>query len=197
MVHPKGIANIFSMNELEKRYRITCDSRQGYYAVHTKNGEVRFCKDENRLPYIDLKDFLEDAAALLVQTGSEEVVKVLVQTVRENYEGYTKRKILEAKEARQAMGMIRNLSKEDFKSMVRGNMIQNCPVTPAAITNARIIFGPDLPSLQGKTVRRTPAPVVSEYVSVPNKVVDWNKVVTLATDVFFVNGTAFLLSVLR
>jgi hypothetical protein len=115
---PKGIANIFSINELEKRYCITYDSWQGYYLVYTNNGEVRFYKDENRLPYINLKDSLEDVVALLVQTGSKEAVKVLVQTVQQNYEGYTKRKVLEAREARRAMGMIGNSGKEDFKGMV-------------------------------------------------------------------------------
>ena len=37
---PEGIANIFSMPELEKLYRITYDSWEGYYVVHTKHGEV-------------------------------------------------------------------------------------------------------------------------------------------------------------
>ena len=64
-------------------------------------------------------------------------------------------------------------------------MIKNCPVTPDVITNACIIFGPDLPSLRGKTVRKTPAPVVSEHVSVPREVVERNKIVTLAADVFW------------
>jgi hypothetical protein len=82
---PEVIANIFSMNELEKRYSIPHDSWQGYYAVHTKNGEVRFYKDENGVLYIDLKDSSEDAAALLVQTRSKEAAKVLMQTVRQNY----------------------------------------------------------------------------------------------------------------
>ena len=31
---PEGIANIFSMPELEKVYRITYDSWEGYYVVH-------------------------------------------------------------------------------------------------------------------------------------------------------------------
>jgi hypothetical protein len=53
---PEGIANIFSMNELEKRYCITYNSWKSYYMVHTKSGEVRFYKDENGLPYIDLED---------------------------------------------------------------------------------------------------------------------------------------------
>ncbi len=135
--------------------------------VHAKNGEVRFYKDKNRLPYIDLGDSAEDAAALLVHTGSKEAVKVFVQMVWQNYEGFTKHKVLKAKEARCAMGMIGNPSEEDFKGMVRGNMTKNCPVTPDAITNARVIFGPDLPILWGKTVQRTPVPVVSEYVLVP------------------------------
>jgi hypothetical protein len=98
-----------------------------------------------------------------------------IQTVQQNYEGFTKHEVLQPKEARRVMGMIGNFSEEDFKGMVRGNMIQNCPVTPDLITNARTIFGPNLPSLQGKTVWQTPAMVVSEYVSVPREIVEQNK----------------------
>ena len=75
---PEGIANIFSMNKLEKKYRITYNSWEGYYVVHTHNGPVRFHKDENRLLYINLKDSEEDVAALLVQTGSEEAATAFV-----------------------------------------------------------------------------------------------------------------------
>jgi len=46
-------------------------------------------------------------------------------------------------------------------------------------------------------VRRTPAPVVAEYVAVPKSVIDRNKMVTLAADVFFVDGTGFLMTVSR
>jgi hypothetical protein len=47
---PEGIANIFSMSELKKRYHITYNSWQGYYMVHTASGQVRFYKDKNGLP---------------------------------------------------------------------------------------------------------------------------------------------------
>ena len=43
---PNGIANIFSMHELEKHYRITYNSWEGYYQVHTPRGMVKFHKDE-------------------------------------------------------------------------------------------------------------------------------------------------------
>ena len=51
---PEGIVNIFLMHKLEKKYRITYDSWQGYYKVHMPRGGVKFFKDNQGLPYIDL-----------------------------------------------------------------------------------------------------------------------------------------------
>jgi hypothetical protein len=117
----------------------------------------------------------------------------LVQTVRGNYEGYTKREVLKAKEARRAQAMMGNPSEKGYKTMVSNNLIPECPITPTDISNARAIFGPDLPSVRGKTVQTRPAQVVGDYVAV--SLVDANKALTLAADVFFVDGTAFLLTV--
>ncbi len=93
--------------------------------------------------------------------------------------------------------MMGNPSEADYKGMVSHNLVPNCPVTSSDITNAKAIFGLDLPSVQGKTVRRTPAPVAADYVAVPRKLVQANKMMTLAGDVFFVDGTAFLLTISR
>ena len=90
------------------------------------------------------------------------------------------------------MGMKGNLSKGNLKDMVRQNTIKNCPVTTNAIIDARAIFGPDLPSQRGKTVRKTLVPIVADYVTVPREVVEQNKMVRLAADVFFVNRIAYL-----
>ncbi len=76
-------------------------------------------------------------------------------------------------------------------------MIANCPVSTSDVSNACAILGPDLASVRGKTVRRTPAPVVAEYVAVPRSLVESNRMLTLAADVFFVDGTPFLLTVAR
>ena len=51
---PDGTANIFSMHELKQHYRITYDSWERFYKVHTPRGMVKFHKDEQGLPYIDL-----------------------------------------------------------------------------------------------------------------------------------------------
>jgi hypothetical protein len=81
--------------------------------------------------------------------------------------------------------------------MISSNMIANCPFLTSNVTNARTIFGPDLTSVRGKTVRRMPAAVVADYVAVLHLLMETNKVVTLAADVFFKDSTAFLLKVSR
>ncbi len=80
---------------------------------------------------------------------------------------------------------------------MRAKIIPNCPINVNDITNTRDIWGPDLASLRGKTVRQTPAQVVAKYVAVPKLVIDRNKTVTLAADVFFVDRTGFLMTVSR
>ena len=95
---PKGIANIFYMNEIEKLHSITYDGIDGYYVVHTDKCPVCFHKDKQGLPYIDLDASVYDAAT------------ILVQTVRSNYEGFTKKDIKAAKAARQLQGMIGSTS---------------------------------------------------------------------------------------
>ncbi len=93
--------------------------------------------------------------------------------------------------------MIGNPSKGDYRGLVSSNMISNCPIAPTNITNARTIFGPELASVQGKMVRRTPVPVVADHVAVPCMVVERNKVVMMVADIFFVNGTPFLVTLSR
>ncbi len=206
---PNGITNIFSMHELEKLYRVTYDSWEGYYMVHTPRGDVRFYKDDQGLPYIDLEESEEEAVTMLIQLGMGQQVMLaqsaaggtkhtmLAEMVQANYEGYTKKDVIKAKEARRARAMMGNPSEKDYKGVVSNHLISNCPVTHTNITNSHAIFGPDLPSMQGKTVRQTPVPVVTDYVEVPWLLVDLNKTVTLAADVFFVDGTAFLIMMSR
>jgi hypothetical protein len=171
---------------------------------------VVFHKDEQGLPYIDLDGSSQDAAIMLMmqiarkvsfRKGGDEAgatapasAAMHIQTVQGNYEGHTKREVMRAKEVRRAQAMMGNPSKQDFKGMVSNNMVPNCPNDCQYITNPRTIFGPDLASVRGKTVRRTPAPVVTDYVAILWGIVERNQIVTMAADVFFVNGTVFLVT---
>ena len=53
----------------------------------------------------------------------------LIQTVRGNYEGYTKREVTQAKDMRRAQAKMGNPSKKVYKGMVSNNLIANCPIS--------------------------------------------------------------------
>ena len=76
----------------------------------------------------------------------------LVQTVRKNYEGFTKRDVERAVLASEATGLIGHPSERDLKYLVSINL-NDCPVTIPDVNNAHKIFGPNLGGTRGKTVR--------------------------------------------
>ena len=136
--------------------------------VHTPRGTVKFYKEEQGLPYIDLDESSQEVVTMLVQLGqrvntgrTKEEHTMLVETVRKIFEGYTKNKILKAKQARRAQAMMGNPSKKDYKRVVSNHLISNCPISIHDIENSRAIYSPALASVRGKTVRQAPAPVVN------------------------------------
>ena len=150
--------------------------------VHTDKVPVYFHKYEQGLPYIDLDVSVYDAAT------------TLVQTVRSNYEGFTKKETKANKAARKLQGIIGSPSEKDYGGKVSSNMIKNCPIDSTNVSNARAIFGPDLAIVRGKTVRRKPKSIVEEYAAVPKELVSRHKCISIAADVFFIDGIKFLLT---
>ena len=122
---------------------------------------------------------------------------MLVNTVRDNYEGHTKRNIAKAKEARRLQGMVGNPTDKEFKGMVCERLITNCPVTVQDVENANRIFGPDLANLRGKMIRSKPEHVRIEYVQIPWDFVELHKYVRLVANIMFVNGLPFLVTSLQ
>jgi hypothetical protein len=99
----------------------------------------------------------------------------MVNTVKENHEGYTCQKFTIAKEARRAIRMVGNPSPKDFKYMVFLNLVLNCPVTPNDVTASDKICGPNVATLKGNTTHDTHDPVLTEYVKLPQEITYLNK----------------------
>ena len=68
------------------------------------------------------------------------------------------------------MGLVGCPSERDFTNMVISNMIVNCPVTPRDIKNSNKICVPDVPYMKGKSFRRRPEDVVSDYIEIPKEI---------------------------
>ena len=52
-------------------------------------------------------------------------------------------------------------STSDYIKLVRGGMLDNCPITPDDIKVAEKVCGPSVPALKGKTASRKPEPITS------------------------------------
>ena len=186
--NPGGIANLLSIPLLQQEgYVIRFQSDAGGWVVTTPGPNpitIPFTTDTvgvtAGMPYIDIRQRIEGIA--------------MIQTVEHNMEGYTSREVREAYTAREAQARLGHPSTEQMRQLVSSNSLLNCPVTPQAITNAISIFGPDLGSLRGKSVRSSPDRVVVETVSVPDDYFRLNRFVTLVADVMFVNGLAFFVT---
>ena len=81
--------------------------------------------------------------------------------------------------------------------MVRSNMIVNCPVTFSYVKNAKLIFGPDITSLKGESVRRKPASVVTNYVEIPREILEPRKELEVSTDIMFIKKLLLLVRIRR
>jgi hypothetical protein len=177
-----GIANILSLSLVRKKFPVKYDSSTGdRFIVSKPEKDIIFAASPSGLYFHDTSDR----------------AVVLVSTVKTNREGFTDREYSQAKAARRALGLVGHPSPKDFKNMVRSNMIRNCTVTATDIDNAYKIFGDDLATLRGKTVRNTQDPVVADYVAIPKEILDLNREVTIAADVLFVNGMPFVTSISR
>ena len=89
------------------------------------------------------------------------------------------------------------LSERDFENMVRSNMIVKFPVTFDDVKNAKLIFGPDITSLKGKSVRLKIASVVTDYVETPREILESHKELEVSMDTMFINTLLFLASISR
>eukprot|EP00804_Cyclotella_cryptica_P004758 CCRYP_016241-RA/>CCRYP_016241-RA protein AED:0.30 eAED:0.32 QI:0/0/0/1/0/0/4/0/361 len=186
----KGIANVVSLRTLEKNFRVSYDSEQdgGAFVCHTKNGAVVFKRcPTTGFPFVDLSKERGIAAA------------VLIQTVRQNFEGYTREEVERAIMARKMQSRSGHPSEATFKREVSrastSSLFDQSPITSKDVANARQIFGPSEACIKGKWGR--PEIVRPTYVPVPEELINPNRYVTLAADVMFVSGLPFLVTLSR
>jgi hypothetical protein len=137
--------------------RVTYDSWDcgGVFQVHTQDGIIEFKPCERGLHYHNVSD------------DESNIGLMLVNTVRGNFEEYTRKEIKRAREARRIQGMIANPTEREFSAMVCEKLLANCPVTVQDVNNAHHIYGRDLTNIWGKTTRRKSEYVQVDYVQIP------------------------------
>ena len=76
-----------------------------------------------------------------------------IPSVTENMQKYSKQQIAQASWARRTYRTLGSLTVENFKTILRQNLIRNCPVTVRDVEIAEDLFGPDIATLKGRTTR--------------------------------------------
>jgi Reverse transcriptase (RNA-dependent DNA polymerase) len=184
--HPGGIANILSLHRVGQTCRIRYDN-------HKDGAVFRITKPDG-----SVRDFRPSITGLhYCDTGEHHGISMTVATVADNKNKYTVRAYRQAVLARRIQDTIGRPSTRDYVKIVEGGMLQNCPVSRQDIVAAEDIFGPNLGSLKGKTVRHKNDRVESLVADVPYDIIKVHKDVTLCFDIMFVNKIAFLVTVSR
>jgi hypothetical protein len=123
---------------------------------------------------------------------------ITATTVRDKLRKYSPRQIAAADKARALYKLLGRPSDRVFKHMLDHNLIKNATVTSADVSRATDIYGPDIGSLKGKTVRATPASVkIPDIIPLPDEIRLRHRNVTVCADICHVDGLRFLTTISR
>jgi hypothetical protein len=121
---------------------------------------------------------------------------VMVSTVAQNKSNFPIADYSRTVLARKIQIMTGRPSTKDLLRIVDNNLLPNCPITRRDLLVAEKIFGPDLGSLKGKTVRRAPQARVV-FQQLPAELMRQYSKVTLCANIMSVNKVLFLVTISR
>ena len=171
--HHKAKANILSFSEVLEKYKIEWDGDEKAFIVHINPLKTYKFKQKGRL-------FLCNVRSIFFSG---------VITVSEKEAPFTKREVKAAQEARDLKRKLGYPSDKDLQVLVRSG-IKDSPVTEQDVARAKLLYGPDIADLKGKTKERK-----SKIASVVNIPIPIEARQSLHVDLMFIEGVIFLISV--
>ena len=127
------MTNIFSFAELADQCHITYNNKvDDAFHVEMSRKKVCFPRSSEGLYFYKMNNKYKE----LVKTKNNGTS--LVTTVKENLEGFSENQIERATEAKRLYHKVGAPTVENFKYLIKGNMIKNCPVTVNDINNTSL-----------------------------------------------------------
>jgi hypothetical protein len=158
--NPDGVAN--SLFNVSRSYRVTMDTKRSQTIwVHMNDGtsiDFRLTRNGLWVHHIDDVRHVQNMWSML-------------STMSNKKQLYTKRAYKCAVMARRLQNIIMHPSMWKYQDLIIDHM-GDCPVTQADIQAAEDIFGPNLGSLKGKTVRQLNPHVAMGVNPVPREILN-------------------------
>jgi hypothetical protein len=184
-----SVANIFSLAQVRKHCRVTMDTGlANSITVHKADGSTIV--------------FVETDAGLYVHdTGISPSVSpsgvTFLQTVTDNKTNFTPREVANADRARALYRALGRPSQHSFEAALQNNLILNCPVTVDDAKRAVLIYGPDVPTLKGRTTHGPSQPHIPNFTARAIPILAHHPNITLCIDFFYVQGFCFFHAISR
>ena len=196
--YPQGKANIMSLCNVKKHFRVTMDTKKDdAFYLHNDQRIVRFGSAMKGIYVLDEEHNIPAQSIWSAQErNNENQVMALYDTVDDRRQQYTKRSYRQAQKARQLQNIIMRPSLKDMEEIVIDHL-KDCPVTKQDLRTAEHIFGANVGALKGKTTRETPSHVPTNINPVPDHILKLYRNVTLCVDIMFVNKIPFLITLSR
>jgi hypothetical protein len=157
------------------------------FNVYLPDGMIKFERtDDGLYAYRPTDNYRNQVAESNSKTPLD--VNNMVTTVKENKMGFSQKQYENAKKARRLYHIVGCPTVENFKHILRQNIIKNCPVTPEDVNIAEKIFGGEIGTLKGKSTRRRPTPVKDDLVEIPPELLEQHQDLTFCMDIMYING---------
>ena len=116
---------------------------------------------------------------------------LLIHNVSGNKQGFLKRHINGAEQAKNMYAKLGYPSGKYFRWIVQIRQIIDCHVTVQDIYIVHAIWGKNTAALKGNTTRKTPIHVTGDIVKNPKELINLHKEVFMTADILFINGMPF------
>ena len=120
-----------------------------------------------------------------------------IETITKEKEKNSKREVKCAEKAQRLHHIAAHLSHKQLLSITQKNHLNYCPIVPRDIHLMNEIFGPSVPGLRGKIMRRNKPAMEPNIIPISKHIPDHYQEVTLVIDITHINKIPFLMTISR
>ena len=194
--NPESLANIVSLAQVRKLWRVTMDTQDEVsMRIHLEGNKVmKFKEHTNGLFYHDVRSGLEDEVESKMISTSDEITNYsLLQTVESNKLMFTRRQVQSADGARKLHIRLGRPAKKIFEHIIAKGLINNCPYTLDDVKRIEIVYGKDLVTLKGHMTKKKGAVLLHiQPIGLPEYILKYHMNVCISVDVLYIQGYPFI-----